>query len=241
MQSPRNMVVFSHLGVFSLKKNFVVFPRLVLGLAAMAHAQAAAPTKVAIINVQKAILQTKDGQKAAGELQAKFTAQAARAREEAGRHCRRLQDQMRKGSATMSEDAKAKLMRDIDANQKSLQRDTEDFEADVQQEEGKIMQELGQKMMDVIIKYATAERLRDGARRQQPADAGAVGRSVGRYHRRDRQAVRSGASGNRRGAAATAKPATPGRLLRGPRPNPLPPRRSRRRLRRPRRSSNLSR
>ena len=46
---------------------------LVLGIAAMANAQAAAPTKVAIINMQQAILQTKDGQKASAELQTKFT------------------------------------------------------------------------------------------------------------------------------------------------------------------------
>ena len=63
---------------------------------------------------------------------------------------------MKKGSATMSDDAKTRLARDIDTGQKSLQRDSEDFEADVQQEEGRIMQDLGQKMMDVIIKYATA-------------------------------------------------------------------------------------
>ena len=56
----------------------------------------------------------------------------------------------------MSEDAKAKLMRDIDANNKSLQRDTEDAQADLDQEQGKIMQELGDKVMAVLEKYATA-------------------------------------------------------------------------------------
>ena len=66
-----------------------------------------------------------------------------------------MQDQLKKGSATMSDDAKSKLMRDIDSANKDLQRDSEDFEADVQQEEGKIMQELGTKVMDVIVKYAT--------------------------------------------------------------------------------------
>ena len=67
-----------------------------------------------------------------------------------------LQDQLRKGSATMSEDAKAKLMRDIDANNKSLQRDTEDAQADLDAEQGKIMQELGSKVMAVLEKFATA-------------------------------------------------------------------------------------
>jgi outer membrane protein len=137
-----------------LKKNFAVFPALALGLAALAHAQAAAPTKVAIISVQQAILQTKDGQKASGDLQTKFTPRRDElAKKDA--NIKALQDQMKKGSATMSEEAKTKIARDIDSNQKSLQRDSEDFDADVQQEEGKIMQDLGQKMMDVIIKYAT--------------------------------------------------------------------------------------
>ena len=137
-----------------MKKNFVVFPALALGLAALAHAQAAAPTKVAIISVQQAILQTKDGQKASAELQTKFTPRRQEL-EKKDANIKSLQDQMKKGSATMSEDAKTKIARDIDSNQKSLQRDSEDFDADVQQEEGKIMQDLGQKMMDVVIKYAT--------------------------------------------------------------------------------------
>jgi outer membrane protein len=135
-----------------LKKNFVVFPALVLGMAAMAHAQA--PTKVAIIHVQNAILSTKDGQKAAGELSTRFAPKKGdlekKQTEIAG-----LQDQLRKGSATLSEDAKAKLMRDIDAGNKGLQRETEDAQADLDAEQGKIMQELGNKVMAVIEKYAT--------------------------------------------------------------------------------------
>jgi outer membrane protein len=135
-----------------LKKNFVVFPALVLGMAAMAYAQT--PTKVAIIHVQNAILQTKDGQKAAGELQGRFAPKKADLDKKQA-DIASLQDQLRKGSATMSEEAKAKLMRDIDANNKSLQRETEDAQADLDQEQGKIMQELGSKVMAVLEKYAT--------------------------------------------------------------------------------------
>jgi outer membrane protein len=137
-----------------LKKNFAVFPALALGLAVLAHAQTATPSKVAIIHVQNAILSTKDGQKAQGDLQTKFNPRKQQI-EKKQADIQQLQDQMKKGSATMSDDAKGKIARDIDGGQKALQRDTEDFESDVQQEEGKIMQDLGQKMMDVIIKYAT--------------------------------------------------------------------------------------
>ena len=113
------------------------------------------PSKVAIIHVQNAILQTKDGQKAASELQGRFAPKKADLDKKQA-DIATLQDQLRKGSATMSEDAKAKLMRDIDANNKSLQRDTEDAQADLDAEQGKIMQELGNKVMAVLEKFATA-------------------------------------------------------------------------------------
>jgi outer membrane protein len=137
-----------------LKKNYFVVSALALGFAALANAQATVPSKVAIIHVQQAILQTKDGQKAQSELQTRFNPKK-QALEKKQADIQSLQDQLKKASATMSEDAKNKLMRDIDSGQKGLQRDSEDFDADVQQEEGKIMNTLGQQMMDVIIKYAT--------------------------------------------------------------------------------------
>ena len=53
-----------------MKKNLVILSVLVLGVAALAQAQGQVPTKIAIIHVQNAILSTKDGQKAATDLQA---------------------------------------------------------------------------------------------------------------------------------------------------------------------------
>ena len=66
-----------------------------------------------------------------------------------------LNARRRKGNATMSDDAKLKMQNDITSGQKGLQRDGEDFEAEVQQEEQKLMGDLWQKMMDVVTKYAT--------------------------------------------------------------------------------------
>ncbi|MFB3825733.1 MAG: OmpH family outer membrane protein [Bryobacteraceae bacterium] len=135
-----------------MKKSIYLVPALAL-TATLAHAQTSAPNKVGIIQIQNAIVSTKDGQKALSELQARFgpkkTELEKRQAEIAG-----YQDQLRKGSATMSDDAKSKLMRQIDQATKSLNRDTEDAQAEVEQAEGKIMQELGQRMMAVINKYA---------------------------------------------------------------------------------------
>src|SRR5579863_2509771 len=121
---------------------------------AVPQAPAHVPVKVATVHVQNAILQTKDGQKAAQDLQTKFNPRRQEL-EKRSSDITAIQNQMRAGSATMSDAAKAKLQRDYDNNSKDFKRATDDFDAEVQQEEGKIMSDLGQKLMDVIIKYAT--------------------------------------------------------------------------------------
>jgi outer membrane protein len=137
-----------------LKKNLVVSSVLVLGVAALAQAQGQVPTKVAIIHVQNAILSTKDGQKAAADLQAQFNPRQQDL-EKKRSELNALQEQLRKGSATMSDDAKTKLMRDIDATTTRVNRDTQDAQSDLDEAQGKVMQELGGKMMAVLEKYAT--------------------------------------------------------------------------------------
>ena len=84
-----------------MKKNLVVFSALVLGVAALAQAQGQVPTKIAIIHVQNAILSTKDGQKAAADLQTTFSPRQQEL-EKKQAELTALQDQLRKGSATMS-------------------------------------------------------------------------------------------------------------------------------------------
>jgi outer membrane protein len=203
-----------------LTKNLLVFPAFALGFAALAHGQGATPTKVAIISVQQAILQTKDGQKASGELQAKFLPRRQEL-EKKQASIQALQEQMKKGSATMSEDAKNKLARDIDSGQKGLQRDSEDFDADVQQEEQRIMSDLGQKIMDVIIKYATQNgysMVLDVSNQQTPvlwADPSAdITTEIIKLY--DQAHPGTGA------APATAKPAAPGTATPRPPANPAP-------------------
>jgi outer membrane protein len=120
-----------------------------------AYAQGGAPagTKVGIINIQNAIFSTKDGQKALAELQAKFEPVRAKL-------TKKQQDleadkaKLSQGANAMSADQKEKLMRDIDQKTKSLNRDTEDAQAEAEQEQGKVMQELGQRVMAVVNKYS---------------------------------------------------------------------------------------
>lgn len=135
-----------------MKRSMYVAPALALVAALGAFAQTA-PTKVGIIQIQKAILDTGDGKKAVAELQARFGPKKTEL-EKKQAAIGDLQQKLRSGSATLSEDAKNKLVRDIDQQTKSLNRATEDAQAEVEQAENRIMQELGQRMMAVINKYA---------------------------------------------------------------------------------------
>jgi outer membrane protein len=142
-------------GVSALKKNYIILPAIALGAAMLAPAQTGTTpqTKVGIIHIQNAIISTKDGQKAAAELTTRFAPKKADL-EKKQSSVAQLQDQLRKGSNTMSEEAKEKLMREIDQNTKALNRESEDDQAELDQEQNKIMQELGQRIMTVIDKYA---------------------------------------------------------------------------------------
>ena len=115
---------------------------------------AAQPSKIAVINLQQAIISTKDGQKAAKDLEAKFMPKRQEI-EKRQAEIAALQNQLRASSNTASEDAKNKLMRDIDAKQKSLQRDGEDASAELDQEQQKLFQEVGGKLMAVLDKFAS--------------------------------------------------------------------------------------
>lgn len=114
----------------------------------------AAPVKLGVIDIQAAIIQTKDGQKAAADLKTKFGPKQSEL-EKKQNDIQQLQQTLSKGSNAMSDDAKQKTMRDIDAKNTSLKRDTEDANADLEQEQQRIMGDLGGKMISVLNKFAT--------------------------------------------------------------------------------------
>jgi outer membrane protein len=127
-----------------------------VGLGAIVTSQAVAQTaqKIAVINIQQAIVETKDGQKARADLQSKFNPTQKDLQDKQAKLAA-LQDQYRKGQNTLSDEAKQKLARDIDSATTSLKRDTEDANSEVQDAERKVFDELGGRMMAVLNKYAT--------------------------------------------------------------------------------------
>lgn len=141
-------------GVFNVKKLMIV-PALALACGLSAFAQA---PKVGVIDMQSALLGTKDGQKAAAELKAKFTPKEMDLQKKQN-DLQSKQDELRKTENTASDEKKAALQRDIDALTRTLQRDSEDARQDLDQEQQKILNDLGQKMMQVIQKYAADKQL----------------------------------------------------------------------------------
>jgi len=133
----------------------------VLGAAmALAQAPAAAPaaasappTKIAVIQIQAALAATKEGQKAAADLEVKLS---PRKKDLDGKQAeiKELQERLQRGGNTLSDSAKEDLTRNIDTKTKSYNRELEDAQAELEQEQQKVVGTLGQKMMAVIDKYA---------------------------------------------------------------------------------------
>ena len=121
-------------------------------------ARAQSPTKVGIINMQGAMLATKDGEKARDAIRAKFEPKAKDLESRMG-EINRLQDQFNKGANTMSADAREKLSRDIDDKKKKYQWDSEDLQNEVQQEEQKLVNEIGQRMVAIVDEYSKSNTL----------------------------------------------------------------------------------
>jgi outer membrane protein len=137
-----------------VKKNLIAWA-LVAALAPFAAAQSAAPNKVGVIQIQAALVATKDGQKAAKELEDKM---APRKKELDGKQSeiRDLQERLQKGGNTLSDSAKEELTRNIDTKTKSFNRQVEDAQAELETQQRAVLNQLGQKMMQVIDKYAQA-------------------------------------------------------------------------------------
>jgi outer membrane protein len=124
-----------------------------LAFLAASFAGAQTPTKVGVIQIQAALVGTKDGQRAVAEFQTRM-APKQKEMERKRSEIQELQDKLSKGGNAMAQAAKDAIARDIDTKTKSFNRDMEDAQAEAQTEERKMLEELSGKMQVVIDKYA---------------------------------------------------------------------------------------
>jgi outer membrane protein len=115
-------------------------------------AQDKAP-KVAILNIQAAIAQCNEGQEAAKALRDKFAPKRDEL-EKAQREINDLQNQLKNQEKTLSEEARARLMRTMDDKTRAFNRSNEDATAEFQQAEQDAINEIGRKVLGVISEHA---------------------------------------------------------------------------------------
>jgi outer membrane protein len=121
------------------------------------HAQAAAGaangTKIGVINVRQAIVTTVEGKQASAELQTQF---APRQNELEGlnKQINDLRQRLQSGSATLSEEEKARLTTQGQRYAAQLERKNNELQEDVNAAQAEVVDRIGRKMMDVLDRYS---------------------------------------------------------------------------------------
>jgi len=114
---------------------------------------AAAPMKVAVLNVQQAILGTAEGKQSQAELQSQFAPRQTEL-ENLTRQISDIRDRLDKGQRTLSEDEKLRLQRQGETLSRQLQRKQEDLQQDINESRGDVINRIGQKLLEVLDRYA---------------------------------------------------------------------------------------
>ena len=123
--------------------------------AAPAAAAASSATKVGIINIQAAIVNSNEGQRDFEDLQKKFDPKRIEL-ENLNKEVDELQKKFNAQGDKLNEDARGELLKQIDAKKKVLQRNYEDANTDIQAQQNEIANRIGQKLVGVLDKYAKA-------------------------------------------------------------------------------------
>jgi outer membrane protein len=115
-------------------------------------------TKVALINMQQAVAQTKEGQAQIADLDKKYGPKQQEFQKRA-QELQTKQDQLKKTQATLSDDAKASLEAEINRLQTSLQRDSQDTQTDYQEDSDRMIQGIYTKLVQATTKVAQANQI----------------------------------------------------------------------------------
>ena len=140
-----------------MRSQLTILPVVALALA-IGVPRVEAQSRIAVADIQAALLRTKDGAKAAAEIKTKYGPKEEEFNKR-GQDLAAKQSQYQKAAATMSDADKAIAERDLQALQKNLQRDADDTKADFQAEEQRLLGPIMEKMRAVLNRYATDNKL----------------------------------------------------------------------------------
>ena len=129
--------------------------RLIVASCALLAAASAgsAQTKIAIINLQRAVLESAEIKKASAELEAKYRPRQ-QAIEKLQKDMQALQQNLQSNAGKLTPQAEADITAQGQRKQRELTRLTEDLQADVERERNDILGRSSQRMQEVVKKLA---------------------------------------------------------------------------------------
>ncbi len=139
----------------------VLATAVILSLAAFAQTGSAASnpapatTKVGIIDFQRAVVATNEGQREFEALAKKFDPKQQELKTQ-NDEVENLKKQLQTQGDKLNDEARANLARSIDTKQKTLQRNLEDAQGEVQREQNELFSKVGAKVYKTLEKYAQA-------------------------------------------------------------------------------------
>src|SRR6185295_15964677 len=119
-----------------------------------AQAPAGTPTKMCVVNLQSAMLTTKEGQAAADEFRTKFAEPEEKKLQAKQAEITDLNDKLQRGANTMSQTAQDDMKRSIDRKSTEYKRSVEDYQFDRDEMQRKLLDDLSAKMQSVIARFA---------------------------------------------------------------------------------------
>jgi outer membrane protein len=120
---------------------------------ARAQGNAAAPVKIAMINVRNAIVATAEGKQAQGQLQAQF-APKQNELQSMQKSIEDIQRKLTEGARTLSDDEKARMQRQGELLTRRLQRGNDDLNEELNAAQQEVVDGIGRKLLEVLDRYA---------------------------------------------------------------------------------------
>jgi outer membrane protein len=109
--------------------------------------------KLGVLNLQEAIQNTGEGKKVFAEIQKKYTPRQQDLQRQQ-QEINALQDQLQRQAATLSDEERVRLTRELEDKQKIFKRATEDANADYNADTQDAFRRIGQKMVRIVNEYA---------------------------------------------------------------------------------------
>ncbi|MBZ5676771.1 MAG: OmpH family outer membrane protein [Acidobacteriia bacterium] len=123
-------------------------------LMAQTPAPGPVPTRICVVNLQSAMLSTKDGQAAAEDFRTKFSEPEEKKLQAKQAEITDLNDKLQRGANTMSQTAQDDMRKSLDRKNTEYKRAVEDFQFDRDEMQRKLLDDLSAKMQAVIARFA---------------------------------------------------------------------------------------